>query len=193
MESATLEATSSSTRGGAWQPSTSASPPGSYELPEATRRAPEEAQEPSLRHQRGHADHAAAPIKELGIDHGDLVNDQAAHLAPEVGGGLAAHVAECLRRAVRHARARPGCGGRREVANRTTSARRQRRQGLAPAKTEPSVFDVLPGLLCSVCPSAIRAATPVGAVTRTPLTPCCSLRAPMILRSVNDLPVPGQG
>ena len=92
----------------------------------------------------------------------------------------------------------PGLGvmERGEVTNRTPSALGprpcgQRRRGPASAKTAPSVFDMRLRLLCSVCPSAIRAATPVGAVTRTPLTPCCSLRAQMILRSVKDLPVPG--
>ena len=59
---------------------------------------------------RGYADCAAVPVEELGVDHRDLINDQAAHLAPELCGGLAAHVAEGLRRAVRHARAGPACG-----------------------------------------------------------------------------------
>ena len=58
-----------------------------------------------------YCDHAAAPVEKLGVDHRDLVDDQAAHRAPEVSGRLAAHVAESLRRAVRHARTRPGCNG----------------------------------------------------------------------------------
>ena len=50
-----------------------------------------------------------------------------------------------------------------------------------------------PGEDCSVCPPAISAATPVGAVTRTPSppTPSAALSAFTISRKVCDLPVPG--
>ena len=48
-----------------------------------------------------------------------------------------------------------------------------------------------PGFEWSVWPSAMSAATPVGAATRTPVSVCFTLSASIILRSVKDLPVPG--
>eukprot|EP00966_Prymnesium_polylepis_P236166 5461798-Prymnesium_polylepis.2 len=48
-----------------------------------------------------------------------------------------------------------------------------------------------PGFECIVWPPMRMAATPVGAITMTDAAPFFASRAPMILRSVNDLPVPG--